>query len=1007
MKRKISFVAAFILLLCLTVCFGMSVSAALVVDVGNCGEENGENAKWTLYDDGTIVISGQGEMCSYFDGVEEGEEEFECPWYEYMKDIEYVVIDEGIESIGVYAFEFGENIKTVKIAQSVKQINFGAFLECTSIETVVYNGTQEQWNQISFEDYNEYLINADIQFDASEPNIVETGSCGAEGDNVTFILYDNGLLDISGNGEVKSYNDSNDSSPFKDNLSILSIVFEEGITKISTGIFSGCSNIESVTLPDTLISIYPTAFEDCVKLKSIHLPKGLETIYGHFYEVESLEEITVDENNNYFSDDNGVLYNKSKTTIIAYPVSKTLKSYEILNGVRTIDYGCFQNDCIESIILPETITYINQYAVYGCSKIKNIYIPKNVIWISEENFYECDSLERFEVSVENTNYSTDEENVLYNKDKTEVIKYPEAKDNITYKVADTVNVIDVACFYYCTNLKNVILPEQLIVIEDRAFSGCKKLENVDLPKSVTELGQSAFSGCYNLNSINLHEGITSIGYSAFSYCIALTEVSLPSTLNTISGITITLVSGVFQGCENIRRVVFAEGTTKILETICAGLTSLEEVEIPDSVTEIESYAFRDCERLKSVVLPEGIVKVGSWAFKNCKSLTEIVIPSTLESAPNYLGWPAFEGCSNLRKVSFSKGTTNIIANICSKITNLETINIPYTVSAIGSNAFYQCNNIKEINVYNKDFEFTGSFPKNGVIKGFANSTAQTYAEANERAFEPLFGGLTYEYEEGVLTFTGPGEIPSIEDASNYPWSQYADSTYEIILNGVTAVGTNAFADFSKLRTVIIDGDFVDVQSGAFSGCTDLSIVVAYANINYASDAITGNSRSIKYFSESSKISNVPAVPFSFGNLGAEVAGEVSLTKDEFLSFVAAVYYGFESDFYTIHFNKLIADGFNIYKYTSLEPFEAEAVTEITNADVSIIIQMDENAYMQFSMRDFCEGMVDSGEEAEINYEIAVVSEEEKGFFETIREVFATWLEAIKKAISMLFKVFRK
>ena len=126
-----------------------------------------------------------------------------------------------------------------------------------------------------------------------------------------------------------------------------------------------------------------------------------------------------------------------------------------------------------------------------------------------------------------------------------------------------------------------------------------------------------------------------------------------------------------------------------------------------------------------------------------------------------------------------------------------------------------------------------------------------------------------------------------------------------------------------------------------------------------------------------------------------------------MSFVATLYYGFDEDFYTIRFNKLVADDFYIYKYTSLEPFEAITVTEVENADVSVIIELDENAYMQFSMRDFCEGMVDSGEDAEINYKIAVVSDEEKGFFEMISEVFATWLEAIKKVISAVFKIFRK
>ena len=670
------------------------------------------------------------------------------------------------------------------------------------------------------------------------------------------------------------------------------------------------------------------------------------------------------------------------------------------------------------MIIPETVSIIGEYA-FAETGISKITIHKNITEIGIGAFAECESLNT-------VNY------------------YPESIDSVGWSggyavfagcpllsevnIGANVKKIPGNLFGSCTSIKNVEIPPSVAEIGEGAFRGCTSITEITIPETVSIIGGYAFENT-GIKEATIHKSITAIGAGAFSNCKALTTVNYyPEKIDSVGISNFT----VFAGCPLLSKVNIGANVKKIPDYLFAKCSALTEVIIPETVsiigenafaetgiikitiheniTEIGAAAFYKCQNLSEVEYkPEKIDVVGTVnfpPFHRCPLLSEVQIGQNVKKIPDYL----FNYCSGIKRVEIPSSVTEIGSYAFHDCTSLEQIIIPENVNKIGNRAFSGCSNLKDFILLNGLcvlHDNANTISDTAVVYGYDNSTAELYAEKYDRQFVSLGEKLYYDFSDGVLVITGKGVILSNDNPEAFPWNVYSGLTHELVLNGVTLVGKNAFAGFTKLRTVIIDGETVSIESGAFADCPDLSLVVSYADVNFAEDAISGNTKQVKYFTDSSKTSNIPSVSFSFDGIGAVVSGEVNFTRDEFLSFVATLYYGFDEDFYTIRFNKLVADDFYIYKYTSLEPFEAITVTEVENADVSVIIELDENAYMQFSMRDFCEGMVDSGEDAEINYKIAVVSDEEKGFFEMISEVFATWLEAIKKVISAVFKIFRK
>ena len=248
-------------------------------------------------------------------------------------------------------------------------------------------------------------------------DILDSGTCGAEGDgsNLTWTLDSEGVLTISGSGDMRDYDYS---SPWYENgnqiqsvfmangvtsignfafnecTSLTSMTIPDSVTCIGNCAFRECSSLASVTIPDSVTSIGVYAFCACTSLKSVTIPDSVTSIGNYaFSYCTSLTGIWVDEgNSHYFSDASGVLFNKDKTVLAQCPGAFS-GSYAIPDGVTSINDAAFVNcESLTSVTIPDGVTNIGYEVFAGCTSLANMVLPNGVTRIGAEAFDWCTSM---------------------------------------------------------------------------------------------------------------------------------------------------------------------------------------------------------------------------------------------------------------------------------------------------------------------------------------------------------------------------------------------------------------------------------------------------------------------------------------------------------------------------------------------------------------------------------------------------------------------------------------
>ena len=423
----------------------------------------------------------------------------------------------------------------------------------------------------------------------------------------TYGDFEYSVLD-DGTVKITDYNGS------AEKVDIPKMIDGKSVTSIKYNAFRGCTSLKSITIPNSVMSIGSSAFRGCTSLTSITIPNSVTSIESDaFGGCTSLTAINVATRNQNYVSVNGVLYDKNKTVIIRYPAGKKDKSYSILDSVM----GIFQ------------------YAFEDCANLESITLPDSVTIIGLSAFNDCTSLTTINVATGNQKFVS-VNGVLYDKDKTTIIRYPAGKKDKNYNIFNTAKYIENDSFGDCTNLVSVTIPNSVEGIGDNAFSGCTSLTSITLPGSVTYIGNNAFSGCTSIRSITIPNSVKGIGNNAFSGC-SIKSIIIPNSVTSI-------FPSSFDGCTSLTAINVAAGNryyvsvngvlyNKNKTTIIRYPEGKKDksYSILDSVTCIDSHAFDSCTNLTSITIPNSVTSIDSYTFGGCISLTSIVIPKSVTS----------------------------------------------------------------------------------------------------------------------------------------------------------------------------------------------------------------------------------------------------------------------------------------------------------------------------------------------------------------------------------------
>lgn len=306
----------------------------------------------------------------------------------------------------------------------------------------------------------------------------ETGTCGKDGDNLTWELDNNGILYITGTGAMADWTYDSPAPWYDKRTSIQSVEIEEGVTSIGNSAFYDCTKITYAIIPNSVTGIGDDAFGGCA-FTSVTIPKSVTSI-GRlvFTSCNKLTAIHVDKDNTKFCSVDGVLFNKDQTKLIQYP-GGLQGAYTVPNTVTNIGDDAF-NSCsgLTDVTIPSGVTRIG-YGAFFSTGLKTVEIPETVTGMGWNAFNGCKYLTAINVSPKNTTFCS-VDGVWFYKDLTKVIRYPQAKSG------------------------EFILPDNLTTIGQYAFSNSPGLTAISIGSKVTSIGEMAFYGCSGLKSITTH-----------------------------------------------------------------------------------------------------------------------------------------------------------------------------------------------------------------------------------------------------------------------------------------------------------------------------------------------------------------------------------------------------------------------------------------------------------------------------------------------------------------------
>lgn len=525
-----------------------------------------------------------------------------------------ITIPNAVTEIGGGAFSGCENVTSITIPSSVRTINDSAFAYCKSLKSVTIPSSVETLGKHVFESCESITS---ISVNSNNPNYSSLNGTLFNKNKTELIQYPSG-------SSLTQYDVPN------------------GVTKICDRAFGYCRKLTSVTISNTVTTIESFAFNDCSGLVSVYIPNSVTSIGDS-----------------------------------VFSFCKNLKNITIPSSVTSIgDYTFQYCSSLTNVTIPDSVTHIGSWAYSDCTSLTNVIIPNSVTELGYNVFYNCRSLTGISVGDNNPNYSS-YNGVLFNKDKTVLIKYPTNSSATAYSIPNSVTTIEQYAFENCTGLTSITIPDSVTTIEEYAFSNCTGLISLTVPNSVTTVKYAAFENISNViyngtldtsewrakatngfvdgylvfkdstktellgcssqaSAVTIPNSVTRIGNNAFAYCSKLTSITIPDSVTTIdysafifcTGLTsFTIGKGlesikyVFSGCESLSAFSVSDENSTY--------SSIDGVLFNKDKTELILYPMGNSRT--AYTIPDGVITISEEAFAECAKLRSVTIPKSIKS----------------------------------------------------------------------------------------------------------------------------------------------------------------------------------------------------------------------------------------------------------------------------------------------------------------------------------------------------------------------------------------
>ena len=759
-----------------------------------------------------------------------------APW-NTARSIGSLSIQSGVKSIGAYAFYRNSNITNLTLPDNVEVVDSYAFYDCPirtlkAPVSVVY----------STDSFSSYTL--------------------------TTLTLTQGI-----NGG-KMYEGGN--YPWQIAPTYLEeVTVSSGVTTLSAGVFTYCSNLHYISLPDTLLTIGGSAFRGCRSLGSINLSENLEYIgerafddtgITELYLPNSLQEITssafltvsvvnyycdmpaylndsnngmieltwgaidskllhyVDWENGYCTycgklasgvyDDSGNLLMSWRGIVSKYRIAPSTAYTTSTYATNTSSPYYILTEYFPTatrLIVGEDITTIGTCAFYKCTQLKQLVLPEGLTKVNNNAFNGCTGLEMVSMPA-NATMTSSAFSAVTNVKKAIITPGTGVMPNYT---TDPASYKYTPWFISRATITELVLKEGITTLGNHAFRELSLVESVDIPDTVTTMGSSVFYNWSSLKKVTVPDGVSKLNGSVFSGCTALEELTMPASA--------TIASNSFTGVTNIKKVTLTKGTGTMpnYTTTTYKYTpwyiardGIEEIYMQDGITTVCNYAFFNCTGLKKLTISDSATSIGTKAINGCSGLTDYTAPCNLLYEDGVAA-----GCTAIEKVTLTKGTGIMpgFGDICKKTSDNYYYYYyemtPWYLSKKSVTSITLKDGISDLGQY--------TFIKCNKVTNFTIPNSVT-----------VIGECTFKWCEGLTSLIIPDSVTEIGASAFCACSKLTNIT---LPHGITEISKSLFASCSSLTSVVIPNNVTTIGSNAFYNCTSLTSVIIPDNVTTIDD----------------------------------------------------------------------------------------------------------------------------------------------------------------------------